>query len=311
MNKKLIKTLIAIWAIVAISLTGFLVYGIVSGKGMKNMIKPFVFSFNSETTIQKEESIDLTNLNKVNINFSSSDVVLKTTDEPKMKVVQRAKSKLDDNEKFIVDKTGDEVIIRKKSLNASSIFHFGIYSEEIEIYIPKSYNKDLNVESSSGDVKSSLETSLNKVSFSAHSGDIGMETGINANDVKIKVSSGNVDVESITSKTYDISSSSGDININSVSGSGEIESRSGDIKIQYKDISEYSNVSAHSGDINIFIPSELSFKFSGKCISGDITSDFDLNYKNKKENEATGQIGNGPYKNLDVNTSSGDIDIKK
>jgi lia operon protein LiaG len=312
MNKKLIKILIGIWSVIAIGLISFLIYGIVNGKGMGNIFKSFRYSADSAITVQKEENIDINNLNKLNIEFSSSEVVIETTDDPNIKVVQKSSGNLDDDEKFVVDKKGNEVTIRRDDSNQHVfVFNFGNINQRIEVYIPRNYNKDLFVQTSSGNLKFNLDTRLNNVRCKASSGNVSIGTNINCNDVNIEVSSGNINVESLISKTYNVRSTSGNIGINSIAGSGEIQSSSGNVKVNYKDIDEHSNVSAHSGNIHLVVPNELNFEFNGKCSSGDINSSFDLNYKNKKGNEATAQIGSAPYKKLNVSTSSGNIKISK
>ena len=43
--------------------------------------------------------------------------------------------------------------------------------------------------------------------------------------------------------------------------------------------------------------------------SGDIKADFPLTYESDRKNNATAQVGNEPYKTIDVSTVSGDIEV--
>lgn len=310
MNRSLIKILIGIWLIIAVGLTGFLAYAIHYNKSAGDVFSFFKWRDVSASTVQKDENIPLDNFNKINVDFSSADIIVQTTNEPNLRVVQKSSGKLKNEEKFTINKENDNIIIKRNtSPVVFSIFNIGNLQERIEIYIPKSYTKDLDIQSSSGNVIFNSDINLNNISCRAGSGNLQGETNINGNDVNLKASSGNINVETLISKTYKVNTSSGNIHINSLSGSGDAAASSGNVKINYKDISEYSNVSARSGNVNLVVPKGLSFEFNGRCSSGDIRSNFDLNYKNKKGNEATGQIGSGPYKKINASTNSGNIDI--
>ncbi|SFD16957.1 DUF4097 family beta strand repeat-containing protein [Clostridium uliginosum] len=297
MNRILIKILIVIWLIIAVGFTALLVYGIAYNKGTGDIFSSFKYGVEYSLTVQKDENIDLISLNKINLDFSSSEIVVQTTDEPNMRIVQKSARNLTDDEKFTVIKQDNEVTIKTNNLQKHfTIFNFGSSEQKIEVYIPKNYNKDLYIQSSSGNIEFNSDINLDSLSCIARSGNLVVENTINAKDINLKASSGNIDVESLISKTYKINTDSGNIKINSLVGSGELQASSGNIRVNYKDISEYSNVSAHSGNVNLVIPEGLSFEFNGKCTSGDIKSSFDLNYKNKKGNEATAQIGSALIK---------------
>lgn len=311
MNKRVIKTLIIIWSIIAVGFTAILVYAICNNNGGRDILNLFISHGSGFTlTVQKDENMDINNINKINVDFTSSNIVVQTTNEPNMRVVQKSTGNLKDDQKFTITKDGDEVTIKKDNLGSHfNIFNFGNFDETIEVYIPKNYNKDLDIESSSGNIQISTEMKLESVSFSASSGNLDLQNSINADDINLKVSSGNISIEDLICKTYNIETSSGNTKVKSISGSGFIKASSGNIKVNYKDISEYSNVSAHSGNVNLVVPKECSFEFSGKCSSGDIKSNFDLNYKSKSKDEATAKIGSGPYKKIDASTNSGNISI--
>lgn len=311
MNRRLIKVLIVMWSIIAIGFTAILVYGICNNGGT-DIMDLFRFKNGSESTltIQKDESIDLNNVNKVNVDFSSSNIIVQTTNEPNIRVVQKSTGNLSEDQKFTISKENNEVTIKKEKFAIHfSIFNFGNFGEVIEVYIPENYNKDLDIESSSGNIKFVSDLNLENLNCHASSGNLDLQSTIKASDINLNVSSGNISVEALISKTYNINTSSGNVKVNSLSGSGTLEASSGNIKATFSDISEYSKASTHSGNINLVLPKELTFEFSGKCSSGDIKSNFDLNYKSKRGNEATAQIGSGPYKKIDASTGSGNISI--
>jgi len=221
---------------------------------------------------------------------------------------------------------------------------------EIQLFLPKKYVKALNIETSSGDINIASPLSLSdvdlkvssghincsdniqtvdKASFKSTSGDIKLN-GLSAKESSFNASSGRIKLDgTINSEKNQVKTTSGDININELKsdynitassgrikiqslllGSGTIDSTSGDINVNYKGISDHSNIKCSSGSVRATIDKSISFDFEGNCTSGSINSNFGLSYKNKKENEATGKFGDGPYKKISINTTSGDISVK-
>ncbi|MDD7795844.1 DUF4097 family beta strand repeat-containing protein [Clostridium sp. 'White wine YQ'] len=308
MEKKLKVISIIIWGIIAITLTGALIFGIVAG-GKGNFYRMIVFH-SGDRKVQQTKEMSLQDAKKVNVDFSSDDISIYTTDEDDIKVVQKAYGTLKEEEKFTMEKNGDTINIKKGGNHLKFfIFGFGNFGSEVEVYVPKKYSGNLSVESSSGDIIVNDDINLKEVSFSQSSGEFKCNSEIKADKVDLEASSGDIDVNSLIGKSYDINVSSGDIRISSLSGSGNIEASSGDIKVGYKDINDKSDITATSGDVKVNMPKEMSFSFEGKCTSGDIKSNFDLSYSNKKRNQATAKVGSDPYKQLKVDTSSGDINI--
>lgn len=305
MNKSLIKILLSIWIFIAVGLTGILVYGIVCNRSLGSL---FTFTFaGGADMIQKDEQVSLDSCNNINLEFPSDDIILRVTDDAKLRVVQSASTKLPENQKFTISKDGDSILVNKREV--IHIFSFGCWNEKIEVYIPKSYSKNLNIRSSSGNVNFDSDMTLADLNCTLSSGNIHIYKNITANEVTLKASSGNINIQALGCSVYNVSTSSGNIDINSVSGSGGVFASSGNIKIDYKDIKDYSTAEAHSGNVRLTVPKELSFEFNGQCSSGDIDSNFDLSYKNKKGNQASGKVGDGPYKKINTRTTSGNIRI--
>ena len=310
MDRRFKKILIVIWFIIAVGFTSLLMYGILNRSGSTGFLSFVENSIESTLTVQKDENIDLNNINNINMDFSSSDIIVQTTNEPNLRVIQKSARKLKDDGKFTVINGDNEITIKRSNIQSNfTIFNFGNSKERIELYIPKKYNKDLDIKSSSGNIEFKSDITLGSISCKASSGNLAGENNITAKNVNLKASSGNIDFESLISSNYKFEASSGNIKINSLSGSGDLQTTSGNIQVKYKDITGYTNASVGSGNVDLLIPKGLSFEFSGICNSGDINSNIDLNYKNKRGNEATGKFGSGPYNKIDVKSSSGNISI--
>lgn len=309
MNRTLKIIRIAMWSLVALGLTAILILGITNSNGISGVFH-FTNIIDSNIAVQKDEKLEIKGVNKIVVDFSSSDIIVKVTDEDKMRIIQKSSNNLKEDEKFQVIQGNNQITIEKRKFgNLSNTWSFGNFKEVIEIYLPKNYNSDLDIKTSSGDINFDSDIILSNANFSASSGDILSKYNLEVKDFNIETSSGDISIEALTSPTYKIKATSGDIRISSLSGTGKIDTSSGDIKVQYKDIEDYSEVTATSGDVKLTIQKGMSLEFKGKCSSGDINSNLDLNYKDEDHHEATANIGNGPYKKINVNTSSGDISI--
>jgi DUF4097 and DUF4098 domain-containing protein YvlB len=393
MNRKLKMITLILWIIIVITLLFILIYNISSRNNIGFNLTLNNKAFNN-MTVQKEESMSLDGCANIKIDFSSEEIKLTTIDDDDLKIIQESSKQLNDDEKFIMTKSGDTITVQRSDTGINSGIHFFQFQnrgvQRIQVLVPKKYTKALNITSSSGDInitsplslsnincnassgeitcsdniqiednalfkstsgdielkgvsakESSFEASSGEItcsdniqiedkalfqstsgdiklkgvsatesSFKASSGKISLDGTITSEKSEIKTSSGDVGINELNSD-YDIGTSSGQIRINSLLlGSGNIESSSGDINIAYKDIRDYSNLKSSSGEVHANVDKGISFEFEGKCTSGEIDSNFDLSYKNKKGNEANGEVGEGPYKKININTTSGDIKVR-
>ncbi len=311
MNKQFIKIMIVLWSLIALFLTALLVYGITSGKGTND-----IFSFGQWNTgsasVQKEEETSIDNCEKISLDFFSADIEISTSKESTLKIVQEARGTMKEAEKFSLARSGNTIEIKDGRSNLTfNIFGLGISDIKVKLSIPEGYNKDLEIKSASGNITFNSDMDLNNVKCTLSSGNINSGGSISASQISLKDTSGNINIDNLQVKTYDLSTSSGNIKIMSLYGSGQVKASSGNIIINYKDISEESTVEANSGNVILTVLKGISFEFYGKCSSGEINSTFDLNYKNKKGNEATAKVGEGPYKKINARTSSGNINISE
>lgn len=272
-----------------------------------------MFNFSSgDNKVQKEEVVEVKECKEIILKFTSENIIISSTSEDKLRIVETSNSELKDEEKFTCHKNGTKIeIIQGEHKPVSSLFNLGGFNRKVEVFIPKSYKNDLEVSSRSGNLKINDDLNLNSIRCELSSGNLKSNGNLASNEIELKVSSGNMSVKEVLTKKYVINAASGNVNIDSISGSGEVEARSGNIEMTYKDIAEYSTVKANSGNVKLNVPRDLSFDFTGECGSGDIRSTFDINYKNRHGSKATVAVGLGPYKKITVNTGSGNINLRE
>lgn len=309
MNKQFKLAMLVMWSIISVALIALLVYGIRTGRG-EELVSSTFSSNSGPGGVQKEISIGLEDCDNINFDFSSENIAITVTNEDKIKIVEKASKALKENEKFICEKRGKSIEVSQGDSRTFKLFNFGTgLNRNLEVFIPSSYKNELNVETSSGNIKINGDLALTKFSGKLSSGNLKSNGSITADEAELRLTSGNITVKELLTKKYSIKASSGNIDVDSLSGSGDVKVTSGGIEITYKDIDEYATLEASSGNVRINLPKELSFEFDGECSSGNIRSSFDMNYKNKKGNRAEAKVGNGPYKKISARVTSGNINI--
>jgi len=167
----------------------------------------------------------------------------------------------------------------------------GLFEElYLDIYVPQDYNKSLSIKVSSGNMKMD---SLNLSNFSFNS------------------TSGKMDIEKITTDKLELVSTSGDISINDCTAKeATIKTSSGKAVISYKQF-ENVNIKTSSGDIIVEFPSTAEFLLKAQTNAGKIQNDFSANTVGSAEKrKIEGQIGK-KSNGVTLKSSAGDISILK
>lgn len=263
---------------------------------------------------RKEEKVDLTDIEKLKIELNTSDVNVFFTEESELKVIQYSYKELKENEEFKVDKSSSNITIRKKNNIHFSFFY--VNKIVLDVYIPKMYEKELDINAVSGDIKTNDNLKFKDLKIYSTSGDIEMGD-IEANNINIETVSGQIELKKLESDVTKLKTVSGDISVESAKGEIEAKSVSGNIEIEK--IDGNVELTSTSGDIE-----SQDFKITGKSIIKTTSGNVDM-YINKESNcqikakstsgnidfpEGRNVIGQEPYIELDVQTTSGDIKLK-
>lgn len=166
------------------------------------------------------------------------------------------------------------------------------YSNEmqIDIFIPKGYGEKINIDSSSGTVKSD-SLKLKELNINTFSGDIELED-VAANSVSFETSSANISVENIEAD---------DIKINTFSGNSEFISLNAD-KLLFE---------SSSGNVLIRLIEGSEFALEASSSSGNVSCEFPvITTEEQDQNEIKGVVGKDTNK-IKIDTFSGDIEINK
>ena len=249
-NKLGIKIGLGILIIVILALIGVIIWGIKSGNGFTFFEKPVIIYDN---TFEKIASI--------NVDVTSYDVELKESNNDTIKVEISGSKKNQD--KFHVEEENGNLTINE---NGSSVCIGFCLDGTITIYLP---NQDITYhhKSSSGNIYSDID--LRSVVINTTSGDITLK---NINDGTVSSNSGNINIKNanklnVSATSGDISldelknlvanTQSGNIKVRSITSKMDITTTSGDINISSLSIKEDSKAEAKSGNIDIKLDKDV------------------------------------------------------
>ena len=283
-NKLGIKIGLGVLIIVILALIGVIIWGIKSGNGFTFFEKPVIIYDN---TFEKIASI--------NVDVTSYDVELKESNNDTIKVEISGSKKNQD--KFHVEEENGNLTINE---NGSSVCIGFCLDGTITIYLP---NQDITYhhKSSSGNIYSDID--LRSVVINTTSGDITLK---NINDGTVSSTSGNINIRNanklnVSATSGDISldepknivanTQSGNIKVRSMTSKMDITTTSGDINISSLSIKEDSKAEAKSGNIDIKLDKDVFIDATTR--SGNIDID------NTNTNPT-----------LTIKTTSGDITAK-
>lgn len=218
----------------------------------------------------------------------------------------------------------------------------------VEVYLPKNCSMDFNVRSVSGDIVGEVDLKLGESALfeaGSISGDI-LLTALEAGEVQVSTTSGDISVEEVNGKaefsstsgeitlftergdcgistvsgdirvdslngTFRLSTTSGDIQISGITGSGKASTSSGEIWLQFAELTGDLDLSTTSGNVKLTWPEDTAVSFDAGTTSGEINTFFDESLSfNKKGSRATGSYGTGTSHTVDIDTTSGDVDIR-
>ncbi len=267
-----------------------------------------------QENIRKEEKIAIDDVKKLNLEFKSSDLNVFFTEESDIRVVQYSYKELREDQLFMVDKSNSAIEIKESNKPQFFIFYIG-FMEQIsyDVYIPKAYEKDLQIKSVSGDIEVNESLKFEDLTISSTSGDVKMGN-IEAKDIKIETISGDIKLQDIKSDNLKLKAVSGDIkalsaigNIEAKTTSGEIEfgridatSVSGNVKSEDFKVTRDSKIKTTSGDVKMYLNEESNCEIGTKTVSGNVT------LPNRRN-----VMGMEPYVELNIETVSGNIRLEK
>lgn len=210
-NKGLIIILIILLAMIVISLIVFLVLCL---NGTFNIMELTNFNLKKSSNVILEEEYEEKIVNNIEVLSNAGDITLQESTSENIRVVVYGKNR--SNLKVNLE---DNRLKIENLEHRVSFLGFNSYINDIIIYVPTTYSKEINI---SNDYGNCQITDLEKATVNAE---------IDCGDIKL----GKIKDATIKSKY-------GNVTIGTIQNKFDIESDCGDIKIEKLDIKEDSNI---------------------------------------------------------------------
>lgn len=309
-NKGIKIVLIIILAILIIALVNFMIYAIIN-RNNDYSVKFSLIAFGDNTEKIFEKEYEPEELDKINVDVLSSNVIIEKADVDKIKVTAYGEK----DEKINETINNNELSITKSK---TKVFIFAMFywcDEKIIIQVPNDCEQEFNIHTSSGDIAApnlennviNLESSSGKIecgninngNFKSSSGDI---TVGNGNEITIQTSSGSIKAGDFNKLSAE--ASSGDVEVGKV-GESTIKTSSGKILIES---AKRLQAEASSGEIDInTIEEYCNLVTSSGSIEIDSLNITENSNINAKSGDVDIRSKNDIY--IETETGSGDADV--
>jgi hypothetical protein len=256
-----------------------------------------------------EDNFNADGVENLELRLSSEEVDICPSLDGNFRVVQYGVN-LRDEDIITAELNGDTIAIGKRPGRGIS-FGFGFHYEQswVEIYVPEKYHGAMDLGISSGDI--TLHDDLDLAALTAHvsSGSIRSQSAVKTLAADIYAVSGSIHLGAVETENFSIGASSGSVGIESLTGSGALEVVSGRITLDDLVITESLDMKVSSGSMHVTMQDDPSLEFTGRESSGNIRTYFDTYHPGRNEHELFATVGDGPYKQLTAQVSSGSINI--
>lgn len=258
-------------------------------------------------------------LRGIDIQTINGDVTIRLIDD------ETAPIHLEDYDGLEVKRTDDNVLSIRPENTATSSFFFGrgIFSGDVELYLPRRYWEFVQVTTATGDVTVEDDIEVGRLSVKTASGDLTADCAAcgsfhlksASGDCRVSGLTGQVQVETMTGDVtahghmtrVRLSSMSGDVELDGAFTHGQFSSMSGDVRLETGILPETLEVSSKSGDCQVYLPGDQGgFTLRYKTTSGDFRSQLPLT---RTERGAVYQDGGN--RTFVMSSTSGDLRVRK
>ena len=187
----------------------------------------------------------------------------------------------------------------------------------------------LLIESASGDVKTGALTKTGDFVIKTASGDINIDGDVISDNIRLEsisgyikssfqvavqsanfgTTSGKISLDFLSSDEFNISSISGNVSAENISGKGKVSSTSGNITFSSFEMTGDTDAGSVSGNIRVGFVSSQQFLFEGSSTSGDIRSSYPISISGMVPKRGELSVGENPSSKLRAHTTSGNINL--
>ena len=227
-----------------------------------------------ERTVDLSKTASIDDVDLIKVQSSSADIIITPTDEQQVSIryygTMRSNEKEDPSVE--INKVGKDLKI-KSGMPMGFLWYStaGFDDFKLEVKVPASYHKKLDVQTNFGDI----------------------------------------DISSLTlEKMITSTGSRGSVTLDKCEGDQEVTAALGNITITDKNLSSNKTIKSTSGDIKLFLPEKSNFSYVFDTTSGNLTNIFTPASEQNDKEHFSGTVGSG-QNNISVKTSSGNLNINK
>ncbi|WP_122638462.1 DUF4097 family beta strand repeat-containing protein [Romboutsia sp. Marseille-P6047] len=262
-------------------------------------IKSNYINYSKDLNVVSESKLSLKNINDINLDLDVDDVTFLENTEDKIKIVEKCNRELSEKEQLKIEEGDNSInIYRNSKLDINSVAKS--FKRELLIYLPSSYNKNLNVTLSIGDINFTSDLNLENLEIYLSTGDVNIDKNVNCKSFIAESSTGDMNINYLSANSYGIGLNTGSVDVSTLLGQGYINITTGDIKCGISNLTGNTELSSSIGDITVNIQKENKFLLDTSCDIGEVDTDFKSN-----------SIGKNPKNILKVKCGCGDIKINK
>lgn len=266
-----------------------------------------VFNFiNSDFTISNdklntitEKELSLENINNIYFDLNVDNITFIDNTDNNLKIVEKSNKELSEKEQIKASQVNDTIKISRNS-NQSINSISKSFKRELIVYLPKSYNKNLNINLSLGDISLNSDLNLDKLEIYLTTGDVDINKNLNCKTFILEGNTGDFYINYLYCDNYGISLTNGDVDVSNLFGNGYINTTTGNINCHVYDITGDTDFASSTGDITINIKKQLEFFINVSCDIGKISNDFKSN-----------SFGDNPLYTLNIDCGLGNVKINK
>lgn len=206
---------------------------------------------------------------------------------------------------------------------------FGSFSRHIEVYLPKAYTGNLTVTSTNGNVDfSEMDIEVTSLCIDCSSGKVRIGN-VYADTINLSSTSGTLDIACLEGEEICLSTTSGKVTCDEISGNVTYVSTSGDIKIKsavgggsykaensgilditYTDVAGDLYLYNKNDDVELTLPENLNFRFEAITKNGSVSTSFE-NALFMKNDTVMGTVGENPSITVKAETRNGNIKVEQ
>lgn len=287
---------------------------IVGGMLVCAVVFIYIWSFNSTfamVSVKENKEFEVDGIKKLSFQTTAADIEINPSSSEHITVKLEGKidKKLKDKFQLKIAEDGDQLVVSYISNDNSMGIQLGSEKEmTLSVTLPEMTYQELTVHTTSGNIDA-VSVLAGIINLESTSGNQDVKMFTVGENLSIRSTSGNIEVERTMMNNFSIESTSGNVKIEDlVSQNGKITTTSGNIAMIIEEMDNSLDVITTSGDVKTTFeksPESLKIDYQGSSGKPDIKLQ-DMMYEDKSENSAIVVIGDG-MKRLNVKTTSGDF----